>query len=383
MIYKSFSMRLSQRHDEADQESTWTVVLGRNGLEHILIGTLDNPMPNPKTSYEDVPGRNGENDLTEAAGRVFFDRKTITVTLQAEAWFQWMDEVEDIFRPYQGRVVDFAFEEPGRVEWFHTGRLSFASNRFRNRLFLTFDTEPLMTNVALTTLQIPVSPKEDVTGFDWDYDLSIHGNAVGGADYCYGEHIVVFADSPGTIIEFSRQEQSGTRYVMGIVDKVGGDVYFHNTDEDAGEITDNAIMGIADGHDTMCLRVFVDGSHYDWVTVNGTDYYYPCCRIAYHIASVGEDLDDDQHHVFPTNVLVEPDVSVTGNAVHLLVDGKAVSPLYKNGTIEDSQGAVLPGFRADFSGESIDSVIAAVRHAGSTADADTSVLVSFHEKRVG
>lgn len=386
MIYEAFSMRLSKRHDEVNQEPSWTVVLGRNGLEHFYVGDVDNPMPEPKTSYEEIPGRNGENDLTEAAGRVFYNRKTITVTLQGDAAFKWMDEIEDIFRPYQGRVCDFAFESPGQVEWFYTGRLSFNSNRFRNRVVLIFDTEPLMTNVALTTNHIPVSPKIDKNSFGWDYAGTICGGNVGGATYSYGEHIIAVATEPGSIIEFTRQEEAGTVFAIGIVDAVGGDVYFHNIDNESTVIEDNRVVAIADDSDLMRMRVVVDGSYYSWVTDNGEDYYLPTCRITYRMANLEDGisfLNSDQSAEFPANVLIEPEISVTGNSVHVLIDGKAVSPLYVNGRTEDAQGAVIPGNRAYFGEENAVAVFAAVRQTSSDADSGTTVLISYHEKRVG
>ena len=379
MIYESFSMRLHPVDDAEIASAKWTLKAGDGALEHFIIGDVSNPMARPKTAYEDIPGLNGAFDATEQTGRVLYNRKTVVVTLQGEAAFKWMDETEDAFRPYDGRVCDFAFAEPNEVNWFHTGRLTVDSNRFRNRITLTFDTEPLMAKKSPVQINVPVVDRLDRTSFGWTIEQVLHGNAQ-GTTASGAENIVIGASRVGTVIQFVRTVNAGEMYTLGIVSKQGGEVVFWNSGNP------NKTLGIADSQGKLRIRVTVDGSFYEWMAVGSTTQFLPSCRIEYRLAKLpvdGGELLNTVHHEFPSNVLLRPSLASHNESTHVILDGMVFDLQSDDDSILFTPDAILPGVRADLAGKTVDSIFVAVPAVGAEGDDESWVTMTFHEKAVG
>lgn len=385
MIYESFSMRIHDDKRVVDDENSWAIRANRDALEHFWVGDVSNPMPEPKTSYEDIQGVNGAYDATEEAERVFYNRKTVTVTLQGEAAFEWMDEVEDALRDYHGRVCDFSFDEADRVKWYYTGRLSVDSNRFRNRFTLTFDAEPLMTSTETVVKRIPVCERLDRTGFGWTVDTALYGSVL-RSDASFAETIVLGVSDPGTVVQLIRNANALDVFTMAVVSAVGGDVTFHNYLEESGTIEDSKTRGVADSDGKLRIRVTVDGTHYEWMTVNGVDEYIPVCNIKYRLVQfpAGTDyynLGENFSHEFPSNVLIRPELAAHADSGSVIIDGSEINLMYGGDVIETPPDAVIPGYRADFSGATTTSVFAVIANTGSTDP--EYVMMTFHPKAVG
>lgn len=369
-----------------ETEATWTLNVGDGALEQFTVGDVNNPMPTPKTAYEDVPGRNGVYDATENSGRVLYNRKNVTVVLQGKASFASMNETEDVLRLYNGRVCDFAFSEPGSVEWYYTGRLTVDSNRFRNRITLTFDTEPLMTSTESIYKTIPVAERIDRMSFGWTVERVTKGAMLTSNAMSFAENVVVGASNPGTTIYYVRTVNPGEMYTLGVFSMVGGDVEFYNVTD---HVWHSKTIGVADANGKLTMRVTVDGSFYSWMTITSAgeevDEYIPAFRLNYRLAKLpttdGE-LDESVFAELPTNVMIRPDISKYGIDVQFLLDGAFMRLGDIDGAISDTPEAILPGYRADFSGRTTKSVFVAVPET--TLDSGTNyVLMSFKEKAVG
>ena len=385
MIYEAFCMRI---HGENDGESaaTWTLNVGDDALEHFLIGDVSNPMATPKTAYEDIPGRNGVYDATENSGRVLYNRKNVTVVLQGEASYSGMAATENALRLYQGRVVDFAFAEPDSVEWYYTGRLTVDSNRFRNRITLTLDTEPLMTSTNYVVKTIPVVARMDRMSFGWTVEHVLYGAMLTSNAMSFAETVVVGVSHPGTVIDYVRTVNPGEVFTLGVFSMVGGDVEFYNVTD---RIWHSKTIGVADENGKLTMRVTVDGSFYDWMTITSAgeevDEYIPAFQLKYRLAKLpmtNGELDEEVFVELPTNVMIYPEIAKEGIDVQFLLDGAFMRLGDIDGAISDTPEAILPGYRADFSGRTTKSVFVAVPET--TLDSGTNhVLMSFKEKAVG
>lgn len=385
MIYESFCMRI---HGETagETEATWTLKAGDGALEQFVIGDVSNPMPTPKTAYEDIPGRNVVYDATENSGRVLYNRKTVTVVLQGKASFSSMNDTEDVLRLYNGRVCDFAFSEPGSVEWYHTGRLTVDSNRFRNRITLTFDTEPLMTSTAYTMRTIPVAERMDRMSFGWTVKRVISGAMLTSNAMSFAETVVVGVSRPGTIIDYERTVNPGEMFTLGVFSMIGGDVEFYNVTD---RVWHSKTIGVADENGKLIMRVTVDGSYYSWMTITSAgeevDEYIPAFRLNYRLAKLpmtdGE-LDESVYIDLPTNVMIYPEIAKWGIDMQFLLDGAFMRLGDPDGSTADTPEAILPGYRADFSGRTTKSVFIAVPET--TLDSGNNrVLLAFQQKAVG
>lgn len=361
MIYEHFAMRLhnDSRVDTSDPAS-WAFKTQDGVLSAFVVGQVDNPKPEPKMQTESIAGANGVVDLTEAGGRVTFGNKTVTVILSGEASFQSMDRIETAFAPYQGRMIDFTFDDVLSLEWYQTGRMTAQFDRHRNRVTLTLDCSPYRYGGETTRKQIAERGVFESSTYPasntWEWrdnsSLIVYDDSGNG-------QIAVSTSYPGIVLSRRKTttESAGDVLPFGIKSIIGGDVWF----EDAFGTAYRTFCPISEGlpgeSNYINMYAQVDGSHYEWVEVNGELVYSPTLRVEYVFAepvSVGSDgypVNTETDYVteeLPTNVIYRP--RFRANQATIIIDGAAIDW----GDAHDfryAPRAVLPGNRNDLTGE--------------------------------
>ena len=78
--------------------------------------------PEPKTQYIEVPGRNGDIDLTEAlSGRTVYKNRTITLQLGGKKPpGEWDQFISDFLNEIHGKMVTVEFDRD--PDWYYVGR---------------------------------------------------------------------------------------------------------------------------------------------------------------------------------------------------------------------------------------------------------------------
>ena len=356
--YEHFAMRLHDENRRVEQPKSWVLRTQHGVLDAFVVGSVINPAPVPKTQTESIPGASGALDMTESAGRVFFENKEVTITLSGEASFNAMDEIERLFAPWQGRKIDFTFDDVLDVKWYMVGRMTAACDRTSNRVVLTVDAEPYRRSTTYKAINLESGQHLDLTENGWserwatDDDASIIYIEKSANNICYG------ADFPGAQLLIYRLAGANDRYTLGIRSIVGGTIEFLNYDSDGNEYY-NKVLGVPfDGE--LVMRVTVDGSYYEWqVDLNdGVKKYMPVVRCHYVLSTLpitvvnGEaKINDNVIAYNPANILMRARLSALTRHATLIVDGVAVDvdPKY-NYTDREVNGVVIPGNRADFDG---------------------------------
>ena len=336
VLYKNFVMRL---HNENASASSWELAVGENIAGTFGVFKLGNvvvPNPPPKTDSEDVPGTNGLYDLSEASGRVYYQRRTITVPLLFIAGKTWTDTLETTLARYNGRVCDFAFSTYDAVAWTYTGRLTVTKNRAENNVVLTFDAEPFATSTTETVINVPTRTNIDANSFGWTLDEVIYGTSVAqnnsaGKFDCAVSQI-------GAILVYKRTGlTANTAYTLGVKSIIGGEIAFYNNG------VENKTKGVVDSNGVLKIRVTVDGSFYTWQTVGSTTASYPSFKCEYLFALA----QPDQTFV-SSNVIIRPDIErVLPTPAILILDGGVFYINDMNNKFMQPAGAIIPGARAD------------------------------------
>lgn len=364
--YEHFAMRLHDESRRVEQPKSWALRAQYGALDAFVVGQVDNPAPVPKTQSESIPGASGALDMTEAAGRVFFENKTVTVTLSGKASFNAMDEIERLFAPWQGRKIDFTFDDVLDVKWYMAGRVTAACDRTKNRVILTIDTEPYRRSTTYEVIDLGSGSHQDLNGNGWserwvsDDDASIIYIEKAANSICYG------ADFPGAQMYIYRAANRNERYTFGIRSIVGGSVEFLNYDEDGNEYYSN-VIGVPNSDGELVMRVTVDGSYYEWqVDINdGVKKYMPVVRCHYVLSTLpvtvvnGEaKINDNVLSVNPANIIMRARLNSLTRHATLIVDGVAVD-VYPKYNYADRfvDGIIIPGYRADMEGVNAKSVI--------------------------
>ena len=373
---------------ELNDPASWTMERGIGVLERVAITKIKNPAPAVKDSSADVPVMNGKLDLTESMGAPRYKNKTVEITIQTlPDWREWFGEMRDAFTALQGRMVDFAFDTPNDVEGYYTGRLAVDSeDEETGELTLKIDTQPFMKNVNLRRCQIPAAT---------DLDRSTNGWSVlvksSTAKITLQNGWMVAFGKPGDQIQLERSASSDKRYALAVSDLRGGSYQFVNGSRTLGE---------PNSFGTLILELTIDGSFYDWDTENGTQVYKPCLYLDYILTELTLDSDgnpigadgtysDDPRYdphcavVLPSNVRIRPQLYNFGEgSAVILLDGTWVEvenySAYRD--VTQYPEAVLPGIRADRSGETVTCILSAI---GSSAYDTPEAEIRFREERLG
>lgn len=364
--YEHFAMRLHDENRRVEQPKSWALRAQHGALYSFVVGAVDNPAPAPKVQTESIPGASGALDMTEAAGRVFFENKTVTITLSGEAGFNALDEIERLFAPWQGRKIDFTFDDVLDVKWYMVGRMTAACDRTNNRVILTIDTEPYRRSTTYEVVDLGSGSHQDLNGNGWserwasDDDASIIYIEKVANSICYG------ADFPGAQMYIYRAANRSERYTFGIRSIVGGSVEFLNYDEDGNEYFSN-VIGVPNSDGELVMRVTVDGSYYEWqVDINdGVKKYMPVVRCHYVLSTLpvtvvnGEaKINDNVLSVNLANIIMRARLNSLTRHATLIVDGVAVD-VYPKYNYADRfvDGIIIPGNRAETNGISAKSVM--------------------------
>lgn len=366
MIYENFVMRLHRDAAATD----WEISVSANSagaLSSFVLGDVQIPHPTPKASGEDVPGTNGTYDMTEAAGRVFYENRPIVVPLVMRADREWSSTIDSTLAHYNGRLCDFAFAQYDEVEWIYTGRLSITKDRFANApVVLTFDAWPFAREADYTVLDVPVSASLDKDDFGWTFSRAIAGSltAVNNSAGVFS----ISASEIGSILEYARSGLTpGDHYTLGIRSIVGGSIAFHSAADG-----DNLTEGIVDENGVLTVRITVDGSYYDWQTVDNVVFSYPAFRCEYILAK----MPTGAYTFLPSNSLVRPEIANASAKAILIMDGAVFDIEDTNTRILQPTGAVLPGVRADKSGATAKCIFVCVPKTTGTPE----MTIGFYEQ---
>lgn len=372
MIYEHFNMRLHADNGTLEP-SSWVIRTGDEELNAFTVGSIDNPKPVVKKNLLDINGTSGSLDLGEESGNIFFENKTVTVILQGRADFNGMVEIESFFSAYQGRVMDFTTDNYLDVSRYQVGRMSAEINRKNNRVTLTFENVDPYRYGETHTLNVLCRS---------NYELKNNAD-----NWVYGGETPAYSsDSPlhfrysfytpqGKIYRRLKGvgAQPGAKMIFGIRSIVGGEVWFVDKDGNRSKTAATVLepeLGVVPSGSTgeIVMQFVVDGTYYEWVTVNGTRRYLPTIRCDYvlsnyvpiDIGGTGEIINYQGEYVtwkVPSNVFIRPTFEATEGVI--ICDGVAVeSP--SNLSVANSYQYVpkiaLNGFGADRSKEKVDSV---------------------------
>lgn len=363
MIYEHFSMRL---HDT----ETWTLRTGSNALAKFVVGSVSIPAPIVKQQEIDVPGTSGRVDFTEMP-RVTFDNKTVEVVLQGQASNVNMKFVEETLSSYQGRVVDFTFDDPNSVVWFVVGRVAARFDKHRNKVYLSFNCEPFRygaTEYERTLTVLPNYERDVNTGL-WSLG-EVYG---GGGDLYFADDTAGFFayydSEPGAVFERSKtiSGNNGKYLAFGIVSITGGDVWFEWT-ENGKTVKSRTMAKVVSGKITM--KVSIDGSYYEWLTLNGLRQYRPVVRCTYILSDFLPMSDDAPSGAvsmtFPSNTIVHPTVKTLSAPAVIICDG-VVAETKVSPTEAKVPRIALPNSRADFSEDVTKSIYVVIPKTAGTS----------------
>lgn len=388
MIYEHFNMRLHASEYEQQEPSSWVIRTGDGVLNAFSVGSIVNPKPMVKKNSLDISGASGEIDLTEESGRVFFENKTVTVILQGRADLNGMDEVESFFSAYQGRLMDFTTDNYLAVSGFQVGRMAAEIDRKKNRVTLTFDTQPYRYSEIVNEKQLSIRQ---------NYEVSINTDAwtlTGG----YGGDLL-YEDDQKTSFTFGFSNEGAELYrekyipdvkgvlALGIREIVGGEIWFETVDGGKSKTAAEVIRltSPVDGKPGVIrMTIKCDGSYYEWKTVNGNRRYIPVVRCEYVLTSflpqdetTGE-LDSSVTVDMPSNVTVRPYVRVLSATTYVISDG-VISTQEVRQNYEQKAKVMLPNIRADLSGETVKSIVCAVAQS---AYSSPTVSIRYRDAEV-
>lgn len=138
--------------------------------------------PSPKTNYIQIPGRDGDLDLTEALGDVYYNDRNLQISLvhPSDVWY---DDYEQLVSQFHGKQCHVKFgNDP---DWYWTGRLEvgaysakdhdlsmtakvfpykLSADEITESITVSGATEETAETVTLTAGRMNVTPQAVVTG---------------------------------------------------------------------------------------------------------------------------------------------------------------------------------------------------------------------------
>ena len=164
----------------------------------------DRPKPEPKYNYVSIPCRNGDLDLTEAMGDVFYDNLTYSLEFNVpDAMNTWDEKLRTITNYLHGRKMRVVFSED--PNYYYVGRITIDE--------LTSD-----KNLGILSLECNFEPykyKKDVT--------VVTHTVTEGSSYTFNNGrmkvvptLTLSADMTLKYKDTSYSLQAGTQKVLGI-----------------------------------------------------------------------------------------------------------------------------------------------------------------------
>lgn len=372
MIYEHFNMRLHADDGTLDA-SSWEIRTGDGELNAFTVGSIVNPKPTAKKNLLDINGASGSLDLSEDNGRIFFESKPVTVILQGRSDFNGMDEIEDFLSPYQGRLMDFTTDNYLNVSGYQVGRMAAEISRKNNRITITFENVDPYRYGETHTLNVLCRTNYELNN---NADNWVYGGETPAYSSDSPLHFRYSFYSPqGKIYRRVKGvgAQSGAKMIFGIRSIVGGEVWFVDEDGNRSKTIATVIepeSGVVPSGSTgeISMQFVVDGSYYEWVTVNGSRAYLPTIRCDYvlsnyapiDIGSTGKIINYQGEYAtweIPSNVVIRPTFEAAAGVI--ICDGVAVNSPSNLGAANYYQYVpkiALNGFGADRSKKMVDSV---------------------------
>ena len=382
-MYEHFSFRL-------EGQTEWIKI--KDAMAGSYVSIVENPIPEPKYDYSEIPGASGAIDTTEAAGRVFFNNKTVRVVVgvaeTGEKFFgmeikplTWIRMFKDSLSYLNGRRVQFTFsdvDENGGNVPFQVGRMTFDCNYKEHLVEFSFsEVEPFRySGTEVQKTLIVLSNYEVTNNTDaWSYTWS-------GSDDCIADdHVTNFAFSldtaGGQVVRTKYVGGASGFFAFGIKSIVGGEIWFEWTTDGVSHRS-RTVAGvepleqqIPNASGMIRMVIIVDGSYYEWKTVNGVRRFMPTIRCDYILSnylplSVGE-IANSVSDTFKSNTIVRPTVSLTRAEKAFIICDGVCSELNLLGAFTETNVIVprvaLPNVMADFSGSEVKSVFCVVPSA--------------------
>lgn len=391
--YKHFAMRLhyelpdyAAQNSAAELAGGWTVKLGEGVLTTFYVSEVDNPAPSIKSDSVDIPGTNGKVYMDEAAGRVYFDDKTVKVVLVGQGEMANWHLFDTLRSDYQGRLVDFTFDDHRNVKWFQTGHVSVEFDEKLCTFTLVFEeVKPYRFSTDLFQKSIAVLANyERHNNTDaWHFNTDTYGTPPYSSDSHSNTPFQTFVYSFNNVTDIKYKRTKGvggavgSKLLFGINTLVGGDVWFEDADGNKSKTIATCCPTTLTGSTSEIRMCFtVDGSYYEWKTVDGVRKYLPTIRCSYAISdyvAIGANsvISNGNRYVtfdYPSNVEIRPTAS--GSDGIIIADGVAVE-VDLSGREKTVPRIVLPGVNATKDGLMSKSVFCWTRNdAGDIAVTD-------------
>lgn len=117
--------------------------------------------PSPKTNYIQIPGRDGDLDLTEALGDVYYNDRNLQISLvhPSDVWY---DDYEQLVSQFHGKQCHVKFgNDP---DWYWTGRLNVGAYSAKDHdLSMTAKVFPYKLSASEITESVTVSGATEET----------------------------------------------------------------------------------------------------------------------------------------------------------------------------------------------------------------------------
>lgn len=328
----NFAMRLHMTLPERmtqfeDLPNGWEIILGQGALQAFYVSDVDNPPPEVRSDAVTVAGMNGSIYMAEDTGRVLFEDKTVTVTLGGQGENVKWNMVRILRSNYQGRLVDFTFDDTEDVKHFQTGRVSIQFDPILCKYEFTFtEVPPFLYSTELFQKGITARANYELVNTGaWVFDENQYGTPPYRSDSPMN-----FAYSFAPLFigkDYVRKKavsgNVGQKMLFGVKTINGGEVWFEDADGNKSKsVATVCPTTIPNASGEIRMHFRLDGSFYQWVnTIESTREYLPTIRCQYVLSDfvntdsagtvINVEGDGITTNLFPTNVAVSPDIAST------------------------------------------------------------------------
>lgn len=382
----NFAMRLHKDVPNGTAEveafgGGWEVILGHGALQSFYVSEVDNPPPEVRSDAVTVAGADGSIYMTEDTGRVLFEDKTVTVKFGGRGDDMNWNLVSVLRSGYQGRLVDFTFDDYRNVEHFQTGRVS-------------VDFDPILCTFEMVFTEVPpflfsITPFYSLMTARTNYELANNDSAWNFEPRVLATSIYR-VNSGGTIaccmtnpndnywVKKPMGGQPGLKLLFGVINLVGGEVWFEDDDGNKSKtVATTRTTTLQDSSSEIRMYFKIDRSYYEWHTDGGgVRRYAPTIRCDFVLSNyvptdsegniVNVDGDGIITHDFPSNVAIRP-VCYNQADGYIIHDGVA-SKYTATGEQHTVPKFVLPRPNAKEDGVTTKSVFCAVPLDNGDAD---------------
>ena len=117
--------------------------------------------PNAKSNYKSIIGMQGDLDLTEAMGDVFYENRTLSLDMKHPG-LNWYADHESMMNKYHGRDVHISFgNDP---DWYYAGRLSIGEYSAKSHdLSMTASVFPFKLAVEQTIVTESINASDEAS----------------------------------------------------------------------------------------------------------------------------------------------------------------------------------------------------------------------------